>query len=181
MADNFGIHIISSTTVRAYKNGTDAGYFTHPVRSGGFTSIVALDTDGFHVDRIEWRSGGPTGTLLDSDDFTSLAAWTVAKGTAAIDPAGYLRLYGGGTSEFIRRSTPSGADYVEMFGCYFPSPSGANHWGMVSIGHDGTSWYGENGYRVLLREYAPNEVQVPDGAAATPISPTVGSIGFGAF
>lgn len=183
MPDNFGLYVRSSTEVWSYKNGALVGKYSHPARSGSFTGVVALETPGFHVDRIEWRSGGPSGSVLASDDFDSLAAWTVVKndaGGCVIDPAGHVRLNGGGTSEIIRRSTPTGADYVELLNAYFSSASGANHWGMVTINYDGSSHYGENGHRVLMREFAPNEVQVPDGTALPTVirRPTVGRVGF---
>lgn len=185
MADDFGIFVRSSTEVWSYKNGALVGKYSHPARSGTYTGIVALATTGFHVDRIEWRSGGPAGPLVDSDDFDSLAAWTIVKnddGGGVIDPAGHVRLNGGGSSEIIRRATPTGADYVELLNAYFPTPSDSNEWGMVTINYDGSSYYGENGYRVLMREYAPNEVQVPDGTALSASTvirrPTVGRIGF---
>ncbi len=161
MPFNLGIWRQSGGVAVSYLDGVIVETLAHPVRTGSTTHVVALDTNGFHVDRIEWRDA-PGGTLLDSFDWNSTAGWTATNGGGSITPAGYLDLLGGATSQGYYITQPVGTNFVELIGCYFDA-SATPHWGMVSFWQENPGQdYGETGYRVLRRVNS-GQVQIVDG------------------
>lgn len=182
---SFGVHVVSPTRYRAYKNGVivqECG--DHPDRtSNTLVAILALATVGFRVGRFEARTA-PGGTLLASDDFngtagTVPAGWSQHHGDGSLDGAGNLLIYGGDFSAGVYRTIPAGAMFFELQNVVFDDESHGPHWGMVAAYWNGGD-YGDQSYRVLSREQTPHDTTVLD---CTPGRVggvwTIGTVGMG--
>lgn len=169
---SFGIHILGTNSVRGYKNGSPYVECTnHPNRSANtLIGIFALATLGFNVGRFEARTA-PGGTIIFADDFNGTAGtvpsgWTQWNGEGALDGAGRLRILGGPVLESgIYRTLPAGATYFELQGVTFDDETHGPHWGMVAPHWPGSGVFGEGAYRILAREYSPQDLELPDCTA----------------
>ena len=151
--------------------------YAYEVRTGDHTWIGALATAGWTVPSVEWRSGGPAGTLLDIDVFTgsvdpSVHGWTASPfgGWSAVT-AGGVKFTGGSFSHGMYKLTPPGADTCIIRGCYFDVENGP-YWGMISLhahldgngggGLGGNGNYGHRGVRYLIGEAHPHAAGLVD-------------------
>lgn len=179
---SFGVHVAGPNWMRGYKDGgLVAECNDHADRSANsLVAITALATVGFRVDRFEARTA-PGGTLLLADDFNGSAGtppsgWSAYRGGGLLDGAGNVRLLGGGNSQAIYRSIPGGATFFELQGCTFDDDAHGPHWGMIAAHWPGTTDYGEQSYRVLVRELAPHGFELVDCTPAVVSGWSVGMV-----
>jgi hypothetical protein len=172
-------YVLAPNRCRSYKDGVVVGECVDHVDQTAHTlvAILALATAGFRVDRYEERTG-PGGTLLYSEDFggtagTVPAGWTQHNAEGAVDGSGKLLIVGDFYSSGIYRTRAVGAAYFELQGCIFDDESHGPHWGMIAPYWAGAG-YGEDSYRVLIREHTPHDVEIPD---CTPVALTGWSVG----
>lgn len=156
-----GLHVVSPGRIRVYENDHYLWSFDHPVKSGGYVGLagkeIAATVESFEA----WDL--PGGSILWSDTFASLAAWSDAYngggwsasgGKAVLDPAFVT------TSSVIVRPT-AGATYFVARGISGSTGTNFDRWVMLDVFRDATGRSDEppdaawKGYRLLVRDNSP--------------------------